>query len=313
MPEYSTFRKTTWDPVIILSQIATVQCFGYSTFSFAMVVGSLFSSVQLSPRLLFDSRMARSDTVEGWAVGLGLVLMGVANIVPLVYMVERSRLCIDFSVTFTAIHVILVWWHMGDPPTTLFWWLCVAVAGAVMAFGGRAACLRREMLPIAIRSFMPNHPAERQQTGAGVEEHELESVYPQNTHRDTPDIAPQTVRRDTASQGGEVLFDRAHADGSSDESGGMISAEPMPIRRGVHDSASKLTNNSGDDDDGWGVDSWDGDEDEDDKDDDNDNSTTSKPSGAQRLPLAATPTQGSAPPSRAGTPLTPRSKGAKDD
>ncbi|KAI9505535.1 integral membrane protein S linking to the trans Golgi network-domain-containing protein, partial [Coemansia spiralis] len=160
MPEYSTFRKTSWDPVIILSQIATVQCFGYSTFSFVMVVASMLTGIQLSPRLLFESRLVRGDTVEGWTIGLGLVSMGVANILPLVYMVERSRLCIDFSMTFFAVHLILVWWHQGSPPTTLLWWLVIGVSGAIMAFVGRAACLRREMLPIAIRSFMPNHPSE---------------------------------------------------------------------------------------------------------------------------------------------------------
>ncbi|KAJ2533673.1 hypothetical protein EV175_007069 [Coemansia sp. RSA 1933] len=252
MAEYSTFRRTTWDPVLILSQIATVQCFGYSSFGFAMVVLSVVSNVSLSPRLLFDAQLVRSDSVEGWCVALALVAMGLANIVPLVYMVERSRLCVDFSVTFTAVHVILVAWHMHALPSSLLWWLCLAAAAALMALGGRAACLRREMLPIAIRSFMPNHPAERQTlSGGAAEEHELESV---RTHRDTPDAAAPA----------EVIFDSAPSN-----------------------------NNNGDDGDEWGMDSWDGD---------------ASPDTSTPLPDAS-----SAPSSHAGTPLTPRFKGAKGD
>ncbi|KAI8321807.1 hypothetical protein GQ54DRAFT_261094, partial [Martensiomyces pterosporus] len=148
--EFSSFRKTAWDPVLILSQIATVQCFGYSTFSFCMVVANLLTDIPLGPQLLFDSRLVRGDTVEGWVIGGGLLAIGFTNILPLVYMVERSRLCIDFSLTFYIIHLILVWWHQGGPPNTLLWWLVVGASGSAMAFVGRAACLRRELLPIAI-------------------------------------------------------------------------------------------------------------------------------------------------------------------
>ncbi|KAJ2396630.1 hypothetical protein GGI23_003840 [Coemansia sp. RSA 2559] len=290
MAEYSTFRKTTWDPVIILSQIATVQCFGYSAFSVSMAILSLFSSVPLSPRLLFDARMARSDTVEGWAVSLALVSMGLANIAPLVYMVERSRLCFDFAVTFSAVHVILVWWHMRAPPTALLWWLCVGASGFLMAVGGRAACLRREMLPIAIRSLMPNHPAERQQGGAAVEEHELASL-------EGGGVAPGANRRSI-----DVLFD---GDSPDEASAAMASAASAPARRGGHDSAAKPPT-SDDDDGGWEIDSWD---------DDNDDRGGSAQRPPPPPPLAASPpTQAySAPPSRTGTPLALRPKGGKDD
>ncbi|KAJ2655259.1 hypothetical protein IWW48_005635 [Coemansia sp. RSA 1200] len=259
MPEYSTFRKTAWDPVIILSQIATVQCFGYSTFGCAMVAASLFSSVQLSPRLLFDGDAVRGDTVEGWTVGAGVVAMGVANILPLVYMVERSRLCIDFSLTFAAIHVILVWWHTGRPPTTLLWWVCVGAAALAMGAGGRAVCMRREMLPIAIRSFMPSRPPERQPLG-GMEEHELESVAP---NRPAPEA--------------EVLFDTSRSDA---------------------DAGGDSGDEGGDGDDAWEMDGW-------------DDASPSAGNNGSSAPREAPPAP--TPPSRAGTPLAPRSKGAKGD
>ncbi|PIA14967.1 hypothetical protein COEREDRAFT_23442, partial [Coemansia reversa NRRL 1564] len=143
------FRPAVWDPLLILAQITTLQCFGYSAFSFLAVVASLVSDMRLRPALLFDGEMVRHDTVEGWIVALSMVAMAAANILPLVYMVERSRLCIDFSLTFFAVHLVLVWWH-GRTPPPLPWWLLVAAATALMGLGGRAACRRRELLPIAI-------------------------------------------------------------------------------------------------------------------------------------------------------------------
>ncbi|KAJ1730220.1 Integral membrane protein of the Golgi, partial [Coemansia biformis] len=182
MAEYSTFRRTAWDPILIVAQIVTLQCFGYSTFSVLMAFASVLTELRLGPQLLFDGRLVRGDTVEGWVVGVGLLSMGAANILPLVYMVERSRLCVDFSLTFFAVHLILVWWHQGTPPLTLLWWAAVGASGALMAVGGRAACLRRELLPIAIRSYMPMRPPEAHSDHggpAGAEEHELETRRPE--------------------------------------------------------------------------------------------------------------------------------------
>ncbi|KAJ2158843.1 hypothetical protein GGF46_003462 [Coemansia sp. RSA 552] len=285
MAEYSTFRRTAWDPILIVSQIVTLQCFGYGTFSFLMILAAILTDVQLSPQLLFDSTLVRGDTVEGWVIGCGLVSMGAANILPLVYMVERSRLCVDFSLTFFAVHLILVWWNQAAPPTGLLWWLVVGGSGCLMALGGRAACLRRELLPIAIRRFMPDRSPESHDDsygGAiGAEEHELE------TRNVDPGPADNVPMNDSHT---EVLFD-------SSRSG-------RPAR--PHN-----------DTDGWSNDDWDIDDDEDDVDDGDgddgsgDNHVTSSSSRASPGAQVSTPTR-----ERAATPLTPQSpmaKGSKND
>ncbi|KAJ2810188.1 Integral membrane protein of the Golgi, partial [Coemansia furcata] len=190
-----------------------------------MVVARFLTDIQLSPQLLFDSRLVRGDTVDAWIIGIGLVCMGFANILPLVYMVERSRLCIDFSLTFFTIHLLLTWWHQGwAPPTAVFWWIVIVGSGSVMAFGGRAACMRRELLPIAIRNFMPSHPRETPSTGrgdhdAGSEEMELET------------------RATNVREVVEVLFDGSHDDHEGD----------APKRR---------SKDVEDEDDDWGDSNW---------------------------------------------------------
>ncbi|KAJ1854128.1 hypothetical protein GGH12_001478 [Coemansia sp. RSA 1822] len=192
MPEYSTFRKSVYDPVLIVAQIVTLQCFGYSTFSILLICASILTSVELTPRLLFSSQSIQ-PTVEGAIVSASIICMGIMNIVPLVYMVERSRLCIDFSATFFLVHVIVVWWTQHQVPE-LVWWGVMAVAMGVMAVGGRAVCSRRELLPIAIRSLMPERRAEQ---GNGVdEEHELETRGFRPDELDTHELvarAPEAV------------------------------------------------------------------------------------------------------------------------
>ncbi|ORX71253.1 hypothetical protein DL89DRAFT_291792 [Linderina pennispora] len=158
MTEFSSFRRTAWDPILILSQIATLQCFGYSTYSFCMVISSFLTDIALSPALLFDSTLVRGDTVQGWVIGLALVGIGLANILPF-----------NFSLTFYTIHLALAWWYQGELPKTLLWWAAVGLSGCIMAFVGRAACLRRELLPIAIRNFMPDHPSERREADEEME------------------------------------------------------------------------------------------------------------------------------------------------
>ncbi|KAJ2847068.1 hypothetical protein IWW36_004039 [Coemansia brasiliensis] len=226
MPDYSSFRKSAWDPVLIIAQIVTLQCFGYGSFSLLVLVASLFVDIQPSPRLLFDSRVVRKDTVEGWIVALALVAMGLLNILPLVYMVERSRLCVDFSLTFLMVHVILVGWNQHSFPLSLLWWLAAAACAAAMALGGRAACLRRELLPIAIRSMMPDRPAERSlQPNEEVELDALPSrQQPQVLHEAPPESMPDPPPA-------PANDDDSHSWSGSDW-GSDSNVPPQPLKKG---------------------------------------------------------------------------------
>ncbi|KAJ1827225.1 hypothetical protein LPJ73_008822, partial [Coemansia sp. RSA 2703] len=188
MSTHSTFRQSaSWDPLLILGQIALVQCTAYTTFSVLAVAASHLSPLALSPELLFSSTPMRGDTVTGYLTSLLFLTASLANILPLVYLVERSRLCVDFAVTFAAVHVILVLWLDGLP-TSLLWWLTVAAGATAMALGGRAACARREMLPIAIRRYLP----ERRENEVQEQEEEMElqdRTLPQVVFEAPPDIA----------------------------------------------------------------------------------------------------------------------------
>ncbi|KAJ2784762.1 hypothetical protein GGI15_002160 [Coemansia interrupta] len=126
----------------------------------------------------------RGDTVGGYTVAFLFLLATLANILPLVYLVERSRLCVDFTATYVVVHLVLVVWIDGLPLGFL-WWVTVAVAAAGMALGGRAACARREMLPIRIRRYLPERPVD----DAAEEEVELQDRAPGVLFETPGDIA----------------------------------------------------------------------------------------------------------------------------
>ncbi|KAJ1828238.1 hypothetical protein LPJ56_001228 [Coemansia sp. RSA 2599] len=134
-----------------------------------------------------------------------------------------------------------------------------------MAFGGRAACMRREMLPIAIRNFMPDHPVEqRPRDEMAVEEHELESRVPESTGRGNsePEVlfsAPKDIDDDRISP------DAANATASSSNNNANSTAKTSAKAAGLSLSGSKdksgsSNKNDGGDDDDWN-DNW-GEEDE---------------------------------------------------
>ncbi|KAJ1719382.1 Elongator subunit elp2, partial [Coemansia erecta] len=233
----------------------------YTVFSLTALLASQLTPLSLTPSLLFSASTMRGDTVGGYTVAFLFLLATLSNILPLVYLVERSRLCVDFTATYVIVHFVLVVWSDGGLPGSLLWWVTVAVGAVGMAVGGRAACVRREMLPIRIRRFLPERNAEN---------------------------APEEVELEVRTQG--VLFEAPRdiaGDIDAEESRVETRPEaPLPppppppktaASAGKNGGNDNANSNDNDDDDGWN-DNW-GEEEEDDDDDNNDKHRPRPPAG----------------------------------
>ena len=66
--------------------------------------------------------------------------------------VERSKSCLDFSVTHYVIHFVLVWFYTGSIPDTFIWYFINACGIFLMCVGGELLCRREEMKSIPIAS-----------------------------------------------------------------------------------------------------------------------------------------------------------------
>jgi len=71
------------------------------------------------------------------------------------YVVQRTKLCLDFSCTVHFLHlVICLWWNMGLP-VTLTWWVINLVSVSLMCVTGEFLCMRTELRTIPVSMAPP--------------------------------------------------------------------------------------------------------------------------------------------------------------
>jgi protein SYS1 len=65
------------------------------------------------------------------------------------FIVQRARMCLDFSVTVFVVHLVVVCVDEGFP-RSFAWWLLMAVCATLMATLAENLCMRREMRAIQL-------------------------------------------------------------------------------------------------------------------------------------------------------------------
>lgn len=68
--------------------------------------------------------------------------------------VERSKSCLDFSITYYLIHFLLVWLYSGSIPDTFIWYFVNSVAACIMCVMGEYLCRREELKLIPISALV---------------------------------------------------------------------------------------------------------------------------------------------------------------
>ncbi len=71
-----------------------------------------------------------------------------ASVIPLLFLISRSKLVPDFALTIHFIHLIITTFYTKSLPTNLLWWLLQFGSAALMVFLGVWACRYRELQPI---------------------------------------------------------------------------------------------------------------------------------------------------------------------
>lgn len=77
------------------------------------------------------------------------VLTSATRIIALLLVVARSKLVLDFSLTTTFLHLIVVSLYEHEVPRSLLWWALQFVITGVMVAGGTWACQWRELRPMS--------------------------------------------------------------------------------------------------------------------------------------------------------------------
>lgn len=149
------YGAAVWDPWLIVAQIVCLQCLYYLTLSLflAFLVGIRISKMSIF--YLFDYAAVTTSTVTGWCVIVSFLLTSLAGAGYLLYLIERTKKCLDFSATLYIIHLFICTVY-GGWPSSFTWWIVNIVGLAVMDFLGEHLCMSRERREIPINRFRPN-------------------------------------------------------------------------------------------------------------------------------------------------------------
>lgn len=70
----------------------------------------------------------------------------------MLYLIERSKKCLDFSATLYIIHLFICIVY-GGWPSSITWWIVNGTGIAVMALLGEYLCMKRELQEIKIPRY----------------------------------------------------------------------------------------------------------------------------------------------------------------
>ncbi|XP_041376549.1 protein SYS1 homolog [Gigantopelta aegis] len=144
------FRSNVWDPVLILSQIVSMQSIFYIMLGFWIYVLDLIGRFDLSLEQLFSQvdlglyeDSARTNviayTLNSLTCALGLWLV-----------VRKTKQCLDFAATVHLLHFVSCWIYGGHVPQTFWWWLTNIVSMTLMTVLGEFLCMRTELKAIPV-------------------------------------------------------------------------------------------------------------------------------------------------------------------
>jgi hypothetical protein len=142
------FRKNDFDAVLVLAQIILVQSLFYLLLAliqglFFLLLGNTITLITLTSWNAVDS-----STGQGWAIILCLLFHSALMSLVMLFVVERARLCLDFSVTAYGFHVLISWWSAGSFPFSLIYWLVVAICTVILTRLSQEICMYQELKPI---------------------------------------------------------------------------------------------------------------------------------------------------------------------
>ncbi len=133
-----------FNPRLIFSQIVAMQCFHYVILGFLVQVNYVVFGTSITLDRVFSDKYVSLWTAVGWADTIAILLTSLVGSVLLAVIVEKSKKCLDFSVTLFMIHFLLCSFYSGLPST---WdWYIVHVLGTIMMIlFGEYLCSRREL------------------------------------------------------------------------------------------------------------------------------------------------------------------------
>ena len=146
MPVYAS---NEWNPRLIVSQIVVMQCLQYAALGLGLGLARLVFATSLSLDVFFGCEHLTVATTDGWLHIMIVLLCAVAGSIHLVVVVERSKKCLDFALTFHILHLAFCVAYSGLPGTST-WWFVNGISVVGMTCLGEKACQYLELQDIDV-------------------------------------------------------------------------------------------------------------------------------------------------------------------
>ncbi|KAJ1460587.1 integral membrane protein S linking to the trans Golgi network-domain-containing protein [Pelagophyceae sp. CCMP2097] len=146
-----TDRMKQNDAVLIVLQMISLQCLFYAGTGAMLATAHVLFGTSLSLDAIFSTCLKPRWAVTGSHVDVGVVLAsGVVGAALLGSVVEKSRKCLDFSLTLYAVHATACLAYSSFNAPTGVWWITHICALIVMIVLGEYVCSRRELRDIPL-------------------------------------------------------------------------------------------------------------------------------------------------------------------
>lgn len=139
------YGTSVWDPVLIVAQIVSVQSLFY--IGLGSGLSTLNRGKTVTVDYVFNTRLLTTSTYTGWTIIVSYLGSALTGAIVLYFVVERTKKCLDFTVTCYLFHVLFCALYKGFP-WSLEWWITIGLSAACMALVGESLCMKKEMRDI---------------------------------------------------------------------------------------------------------------------------------------------------------------------
>ena len=145
-------NSAAFNPRLIFSQIVALQSFHYLTLGFCIQCNHVVYGSSITIDRIFTSQYIDVWTGEGWVDNGAVLVSALVGSLLLAVIVEKSKKCLDFSVTLFFIHFLACCLY-GGAPNTYSWWIVHILATIIMTLLGEYLCSIREMNEIPLLPY----------------------------------------------------------------------------------------------------------------------------------------------------------------
>nr|CAG4644368.1 EOG090X0FH3 [Lepidurus arcticus] len=145
-----SFRVSVWDPPLIISQIFALQTIMYVSLGLWVLILHMITGHPISLDALFRYQEIQVKEVSGRLLIAAFVFNALVCALALWAVVQRTKMCLDFTTTIHFFHLLFCWVYNGMFPTSAAWWLVQIICLTITCVCAEFLCLRSEMKAIPL-------------------------------------------------------------------------------------------------------------------------------------------------------------------